>query len=475
MATMPEATRRSWVRRHPWWTFGLFVFLLIASNIADWQIDEGRRVWGQRYAEARGGHVAMVDVTGLPVRENPLPYHVIVSGDLAGGRTPVLLMHGSPGAAYGFEGLAEVLSRDGRPVIWLDLPGFASQSEPASRGRVFDNYSSQTYAAIMWRVLDALGVERAHLVGWSNSGAVGLHMADTDPERTASLTLLAAVGAQDTEGSGQHAFEHIKYKIGKALLVWGAPLYPHFGVIGPRSERRAFLGFFDDTDQRPLAGIMEQLTVPTLVLHGRDDFLVPAWGAERHHALIPTSGLVMVDASHFFPMTAPGPLSGSPRSARRSAGDRHAGPRARAAAGVHRDDGLPGGVVGARPALGCGDPAVRGADPVHARLRRGRRGSAGGHGLCRFRYRRLGADHRPNLVESARHARVPSGSARSVDRLSGVGICLFPDRVACTRSARAGVDLAGRGVWAGGGIAACLCCLASGPARVDAERACRAA
>lgn len=284
----------------------MLAVLLIASNITDRQLDEGRRAWGQRYAEEQGGLAVMVDVTGLPVRENPLPYHVIVSGDLTGGQTPVLLMHGSPGAAYGFEGLAEALSQDGRPVIWLDLPGFASQSEPPSRGRVFDSYSSQNYAAIMWRVLDALGVERTHLVGWSNSGAVGLHMADTEPQRTASLTLLAAVGAQDTEGSGQYAFEHLKYKIGKALLVWGAPVYPHFGLIGPRSERRAFLSFFDDTDQRLLAGIMERLDVPTLVLHGRDDFLVPAWGAERHHALIPASRLVMLDGSHFFPMTDPG-------------------------------------------------------------------------------------------------------------------------------------------------------------------------
>lgn len=283
----------------------MYVLLVIASNIVDWQLDEGRLVFGQRYIEGMGGVELSVDTTGLAVRENPLTYPVIVTGDLRRGEPPVLLMHGSPGAANGFEALASELAYRGRTVIWLDLPGFASMSEPMSRGRVFDDYSADAYAEIMWRALDALGVDRVHLAGWSNSGAVGLRMIESQPERVASMTFLAAVGAQETEGTGDYTFEHIKYKVGKSLLVWGAHLYPHVGVIGPKSERRAFLEFFDDTDQRPMAGIMQGLDTPVLIMHGRHDFLVPAWGAERHHALIPTSQLVMLDASHFIPFLQP--------------------------------------------------------------------------------------------------------------------------------------------------------------------------
>lgn len=298
---MPEARPRTWFRRHPRLTGGIYLLLLVASLLTDWRRDEGRRVWGISYAKEHGGRAVMVDTTDLPVRDNPLPYWVNVTGDLGNGMMPVLLLHGSPGAANGFEKLAGELNKDGRPVIWLDLPGFASQAEPWSRGRVFGTYSSDFYADLMWRVLDAMGVERAHVVGWSNSGAVGLRMIEAQPGRVASWTMLAAVGGQEEEGSGDHFFEHLKYKIGKAFLVWGAPLYPNFGLLGPMSERRAFLGFFDDTDQRPLAGIMERMTTPTLILHGRHDFLVPAWAAEAHHAMAPTSSLVMLDASHFIP------------------------------------------------------------------------------------------------------------------------------------------------------------------------------
>ncbi|MEM9372042.1 MAG: alpha/beta fold hydrolase [Planctomycetota bacterium] len=302
----PEPVPKSIFRRHPWWTLGIYLLLVIASNITDWQVDEGRRVWGDRYIERFGGFEVSVDTSGLPVRVDPLAYPVIITGDLRNAEPPVLLMHGSPGAANGFEALAAELAARGRTAIWLDLPGFASMSEPWSRGRVFDDYSADTYADIMWRVLDGLGVDRAHLAGWSNSGAVGLRMIEAQPERAASFTFLAAVGSQDTEGTGDYRFEHIKYKIGKAILVWGAHLYPHFGIPGPMSERRAFLEFFDDTDQRPLADIMRRLDTPTMILHGRHDFLVPAWGAERHHELIPTSRLVMLDASHFIPFLQAG-------------------------------------------------------------------------------------------------------------------------------------------------------------------------
>ncbi|MEO0632316.1 MAG: alpha/beta hydrolase, partial [Planctomycetota bacterium] len=155
-----------------------------------------------------------------------------------------------------------------------------------------------------------LGIERAHVVGWSNGGAVALRMAERDEDRLASITLLGSVGAQETEGSGNYVFEHGKYKVGYALLVWGAKVVPHFGILGPPQERVAFLRNFDDTDQRPLAGIMQNLRTPTLILHGRDDFLVADWAAEYHHELIPNSTLVMTGDDHFMPFLAAGETAG---------------------------------------------------------------------------------------------------------------------------------------------------------------------
>lgn len=216
-----------------------------------------------------------------------------------GAPAPVLMIHGSPGDSSNYEELAPQLAARGWLVIAPDLPGFGlSHGEAPS-------YSSLAQARSMIALLDALEIERVHVVGWSNGGAVGLWMADLAPERIASLTLLAGTGAQHTEGSGSYFFEHVKYGVGVAALVGGAELVPHFGLLGSRQFRWAFLRNFWDSDQRPLEAVMRELQTPTLILHGRDDFLVAPWAAEEHQRLIGSSRLVITDDDHFMPLLAP--------------------------------------------------------------------------------------------------------------------------------------------------------------------------
>lgn len=210
------------------------------------------------------------------------------------GKTPVLLMHGAPGMGTDFRRIAPLLTADGRAVYAPDLVGFA-QSEMG------ENVSYRVQAQHMFAFLDAMGVERVHLVGWSNGGGVGLEMADFAPERIASLTMLASVGAQETEGSGSYFFEHVKYGVGLVGVGYLPDLIPHFGAMGSRDLRIGWLWSFWDSDQRELTTIMETIETPTLILHGRHDFLVSARSAEKHHEMMPNSKLVMLDASHFLP------------------------------------------------------------------------------------------------------------------------------------------------------------------------------
>ncbi len=218
----------------------------------------------------------------------------------AGEEPPLVLLHGSPSqGARDFRVFGPRLAESGRHVIAIDRPGFGN-----SDGWV-PSYSILADARTVLAVLDELGVERAHLVGWSLRGGIVLHMADLAPERCASITLLGAIGLQEGEGSGSYAFEHVKYGLGYVGLVLLPELVPHFNLIGDRKVRHAFIRDFWDTDQRPLEHIIDELDVPTLILHGRDDPLVPAWLAEEHHRRIGPSRLVMLDASHFFPIGEP--------------------------------------------------------------------------------------------------------------------------------------------------------------------------
>jgi pimeloyl-ACP methyl ester carboxylesterase len=305
-ASPAKRIKRGLVRSYPRWCIGIYIALVIISNIADWQADEARIVWGNLYLDTKNADTYQVDTTGLPVKLNPLPYRVAVEGDPDSMLPPVLLIHGSPGGASGFDKLAPELSADGRRVLYLDLPGFASQNEPWSRGSVFENYGSDTYAEILWRLLEAMGdEERVHVVGWSNGGAVCLRMIEQHPNRVASLTLLAAVGAQENEGTGVYGFEHFKYKAGQAILNHGSHLIPHFGLLGPMGERNAFLRYFDDTDQRDLGTLMELIDTPTMIMHGRYDFLIADRAAEDHYQRMSSARLVMLDGDHFIPFLIP--------------------------------------------------------------------------------------------------------------------------------------------------------------------------
>ncbi|MEO1716968.1 MAG: alpha/beta fold hydrolase [Planctomycetota bacterium] len=219
------------------------------------------------------------------------------------GIAPVILLHGSPGGYQNFvgspsrPGLGELVAK-GRRSFALDLPGMGlSRRDPPT-------WSARSHAHAVLAFMDEVGVERAHIVGWSNGGAVALNMADIDDDRVASIVMLGSVGAQETEGSGSYWFEQTKYEIGIGATHVAERLVPHFGLLDLRDLRRG-LRNFDDTDQRPLAGIMRNLRTPTLILHGRDDFLVADWAAEYHHELMPTSTLVMTDDDHFMPFLAP--------------------------------------------------------------------------------------------------------------------------------------------------------------------------
>ena len=87
--------------------------------------------------------------------------------------------------------------------------------------------------------MDALEVDRAHLICHSMGSGVALHMTRIAPERVASIVSYAGIGVQEGEGSGNYHLEHLKYAAGYALLVATPEIVPHFGVPGVVLPRMA--------------------------------------------------------------------------------------------------------------------------------------------------------------------------------------------------------------------------------------------
>ena len=99
----------------------------------------------------------------------------------------ILLVHGYGGDRNSWLFLQEPLAARYR-VYALDLPGHGTSTKDVGEGSV------SVLADAVTGVLDALGAERAHLVGHSMGGAVALAVAARHPERIASLTLIAPSG-----------------------------------------------------------------------------------------------------------------------------------------------------------------------------------------------------------------------------------------------------------------------------------------
>ena len=96
----------------------------------------------------------------------------------------ILLLHGLGATKASFFEAAAALSRAHR-VHALDLPGFGSSSKPA-----FAAYDAGYFADAVLGVMDAMGIERAHLVGNSLGGRVALEVGLRSPDRVGALGLL---------------------------------------------------------------------------------------------------------------------------------------------------------------------------------------------------------------------------------------------------------------------------------------------
>lgn len=173
-------------------------------------------------------------------------------------------------------------------------------------------YTVETMVGDCLAVLDAAGVQRAHVVGISMGGLMAQELGLSHPDRLLSLTLLtthpgSADGVVPPEvleflvaRAGMDAAERSEFSIPfnyhpdtpRALIEedWAAR---EAGTAGPE-------GYAAQTGTSTWSGYsrLPSMTVPTLVVHGAQDrLLVPANG-EKIAAAIPDAKLVMVEGAN---------------------------------------------------------------------------------------------------------------------------------------------------------------------------------
>jgi haloalkane dehalogenase len=276
----------------------------IPANLADVKPD---------VAEAIGRHEA----AGRRFSAAGVESFVLEVGD----GEPVVLMHGVPVSSFLYRRLAPELAGRGLRAVAFDLPGMGLAQRPQQFDYTWSGLGRWASAAI-----DALGIERCHLVIHDIGGPVGLEWAVRNPDRVLSLTALdtlvdvasfhrpwpmhpfsiRGVGELWLRGLQRNTFRQIYYMVGieDRSAVPATEVDAHQALLKREDGGRAFLrimrGFELTTEKERFffEGLADR-PYPAQVVWGRNDRML---SGERRGAAMRALGVddaTLLPAKHF--------------------------------------------------------------------------------------------------------------------------------------------------------------------------------
>jgi pimeloyl-ACP methyl ester carboxylesterase len=145
------------------------------------------------------------------VEANGLRFHVVEDGPADG--PLVLLLHGFPEFWYSWRHLLPALAKRGVRAVAPDMRGYHLTDKPASIGA----YDLDHLAADVVGLIEALGAERAVLVGHDWGGAVAWHVGARHPER---LTQLVIVSSPHPGAVAAALFRSLRLLLAAWYLFW---------------------------------------------------------------------------------------------------------------------------------------------------------------------------------------------------------------------------------------------------------------
>jgi len=261
------------------------------------------------------------------IEVNGITVHYKMAGS---GRPALVLLHGFAASTFSWRDVIGPMSEWGT-VVAFDRPGFGLTERPLRwTGR--SPYSPEAQPDLTVALMDALGIERAVLVGNSAGGTVALLTALTYPERVEALVLVdPAVYVRGMTPAWLRPFlntpqmRHLGPLLARQIQDWGVDfarsawhnpekLTPEIweGYARPLRAENWDRALWEVTRaSRPL-GLetrLGEVRVPVLVITGDDDRIVPTQQSVRLAGEIPGAQLVVIpECGHVPQEECPGPF-----------------------------------------------------------------------------------------------------------------------------------------------------------------------
>ena len=293
------------------WVFRIFAAVLVIGVIAFLFLrtpDTDRDEMWAKYGAAPSQAVTLSDGREIHVRdEGPRDAPVI------------MLLHGSNADLHTWQPWAEILREDYRVVRYDQrghgLTGAAPDAE----------FTRAAFVADVDAVADALALDTFTLAGNSMGGWIAMAYALENPERLDGLVLVDASGAPiEREGSGNLAFKlatmpvvgtglsqvlprslvakSLSQSVSNQAVVTDAAIDRYWEMARYPGNRAATRKRFGTPREGFTAEQAATMSVPTLVMWGKEDALVPFAGGQWYAENIPNATLVAYDGIGHIPM-----------------------------------------------------------------------------------------------------------------------------------------------------------------------------
>ncbi len=244
-----------------------------------------------------------------------------------GNGPPILFIHGIPTGGRLWDFVVEHV-RDQHTCVVVDLPGFG-ESPPLTDG----SRDPRRFAEELDKLGRDLGFTSWNVVGHDAGSTIAVHLAAAYPERTRRLALLSPPLFPEFRPPW---FFHLLrtpalgeiFAPAIVLAIWNGGIQSIIERTDPAlteildSFRKPFRGLAGARRLTWLvrwgkpaevlgrtAALLNKISAPTLILHGRSDGAIPSSFAEKAAQMIPDARVLFFDSGHFLPLNVPDAIS----------------------------------------------------------------------------------------------------------------------------------------------------------------------